>query len=149
MAGFTFKLEGLENALRRIDTYAEKVQNLARAEIIGMAYEIEDEAKLNCPVDLGALRESIRAEEDPKELKANLFVTANYAAYVEFGTGTGVNVPTYGEGLEGIEAYALTFKGKGIRQRNYHARPFFFPAVQQKGLELIPRLRDILNEAAG
>jgi len=47
---------------------------------------------------------------------------ANYSAYVEFGTGTKVDVP------EGVEEYALQFKGVHEVPGMY-PRPYFFPAI--------------------
>lgn len=69
----------------------------------------------------------------------------HYSAYVEFGTITQVRVPA------GLEAYAMQFKGRGIKKTGgMRARPFFFPqlpiAQQQidKGLPKV--VAKILNK---
>lgn len=51
-------------------------------------------------------------------------VGVNYAPYVEFGTGTKVKVNA------DTRDYAIQFKGRGIREVNLIARPYFFPAVR-------------------
>lgn len=51
---------------------------------------IEEEAKSICPVDTGALQASIQAQEpleDGNQVTAEIVATADYAAYVEYGTG--------------------------------------------------------------
>jgi hypothetical protein len=68
------------------------------------------------------LRQNIRVGT-VTELEAEGRSDAEYSAYVEFGTGGLVDVPT------GLEGYAMQFKGKGIRQINLAPRPFFFPAA--------------------
>ncbi len=51
---------------------------------------------------------------------------------MEFGTGTLVDIASD----PGLRAYEATFIGKGIRQVNLPARPYFFPAVF-KNFELL------------
>ncbi len=154
MAGFTFKLDGLSKALSEIDKYTADVREEVGLEMIELGNAIETQAKGACPVNYGNLRESIKVLRGEGEgagannLTANIAVLANYAAYVEFGTGTDVSVPEFIEGLEDLPEYAMQFKGKGVRKINFPARPFFFPAVQQQAQELIPRLKEILTDAA-
>lgn len=67
-------------------------------------------------------------------LNAEVGFTANYAAYVEFGTGGMVDVPS------GLEEYAIQFKGAGIRQVNLPARPFLFNSAFEEFTEMTNRL---------
>ena len=73
------------------------------------ALEIEAEAKRLAPVDMGELRQNIVAVADRKRkgLKWSIIAFANYAAYVEFGTGKKVTVP------DEFKDMAAEFKGKG------------------------------------
>lgn len=67
------------------------------------------------------------------EIKAGNNVV-NYAAYVEFGTGSGVGVPTYKYGLSSINIapYASIFKGANGKNSNMKFRPYLFPAFVEQ-----------------
>jgi hypothetical protein len=67
------------------------------------------------------------------EIKAGNNVV-DYAAYVEFGTGTGVGIPTYKYGLSSrnIEPYASIFKGGNGKNSNMKFRPYLFPAFVEQ-----------------
>lgn len=67
-------------------------------------------------------------------LNAEVGFTANYAAYVEFGTGGMVDVPS------GLEEYAIQFKGAGIKQVNLPARPFLFNSAFEEFTDMTNRL---------
>jgi hypothetical protein len=67
------------------------------------------------------------------------FSNAPYAAYVEFGTGSGVRIPN------GFSEMAAPFKGKGIRRRDYGPKPFFIPSYLE-GIQQYPKdLRKVLE----
>jgi HK97 gp10 family phage protein len=53
-------------------------------QLINIALKVENEAKRRCPVATGYLRNSIAAGWDRKKSWVN--VSANYGAYVEYGT---------------------------------------------------------------
>ena len=65
-----------------------------------------------------------------------IFNNTNYAAFVEFGTGNGVSVPAE------LKQYAMQFKGRGIREVNMPARPFFFAPFFKRRQRI---LRDIVK----
>jgi hypothetical protein len=61
------------------------------------------------PVDMGQLKQSIGSTKASIELNRSvIFANTNYAANVEFGTGSKVKVPS------GFEKLASQFKDKGI-----------------------------------
>ena len=99
--------------------------------------EIVRLAKRAAPVDKGALKQSISAQRSGKTL--NVIAAAHYAPYVEFGTGGRVDLDDM---LRlGIPAsYAAQFKGKGIRDVNLPARPFFFSSARVGFQNLFNRL---------
>jgi len=72
------------------------------------------------PVAQSGLKTSIRTMIKGKT--GEIIVGAGYGAYVEFGTGSRVNVP--GE----LKEYAMQFKGAGIRDVNTRAQPYLYPA---------------------
>ena len=101
-------------------------------------------AKQNVVVDKGTLKQSIKAERKGKTVE--VIAGANYAPYVEFGTGGMVDLDDM---LQlGIPAsYAAQFKGKGIKEVNLPARPFFFNAARIGLRNLLVRLKGELNNA--
>ena len=92
----------------------------------------------------GNLRQSIKAEAKGKT--AEVVAGAKYAPYVEFGTGGKVDL---NDMLElGIPAsYASQFKGKGIKDINLPARPFFFNAARIGLKNLLVRLNGEIKKA--
>lgn len=130
--------------LKNIDSYADRVKTEIALELTDTGINIEREAKQKAPVDLGNLRQRIVSTKE-SELKLNIGSGANYSAYVEFGTGGLVDIPT-GPGLEELSEYAIQFKGRGVRQVNLPARPFFFPAVSKFTSQLLPNIKKILEQ---
>ena len=106
--------------------------------------EIVRLAKRAAPVDKGTLKQSINSQRSGKTI--NVIAAAHYAPYVEFGTGGRVNlddmlrlgIPT---------SYAAQFKGKGIRDVNLPARPFFFSSARVGFQNLFNRLNDEIKKA--
>ena len=91
------------------------------------AMEIVGRAKQSAAKDTGALRQSINSESSGKGV--DVFANANYAPYIEFGTGSQVSLADMKE-LGIPDSYAAQFKGKGIREVNLPARPFFFSSAR-------------------
>lgn len=106
-----------------IDLLTETVQN------------IETEAISMSPVDLGILKSSINGEVDG--MNGIIGTPVRYAPYMEFGTGGLVDVP------EGLEDYAMKFKGAGIKQVNLFPRPFLIPAFKKHTAKMIEELKKL------
>tara|TARA_R110000744_G_scaffold299653_1_gene409042 strand:+ start:227 stop:658 length:432 start_codon:yes stop_codon:yes gene_type:complete len=108
------------------------------------AMDIARLAKQNAPVDKGTLKQSIKSERKGKTVE--VIAGAHYAPYVEFGTGGMVDLDDM---LQlGIPAsYAAQFKGKGIKEVNLPARPFFFSSARIGFKTLLNRLKGELNNA--
>ncbi len=108
------------------------------------AMDIARLAKQNAPVDKGTLKQSIKSESKGKTVE--VIAGAHYAPYVEFGTGGMVDLDDM---LQlGIPAsYAAQFKGKGIKEVNLPARPFFFSSARIGFKTLLIRLKGELNNA--
>lgn len=137
------KLEGLETAIRNLHSWEkEKIKKVAN-QFDRSALAVEKNAKLKAPVDMGRLRSDIQKKvtksDHNRVLNAEVFNTVKYAPFVEFGTGSLVEVPAE------QEEYALQFKGKTGRVRNYRARPYLFPAFEQERPILIQKLTEILR----
>lgn len=97
--------------------------------------------------DLGALSKSI-SKAKLKDLNYLIYVggaAIKYAPYVEFGTGNRVSL-TYLKDIGLPDSYAAKFKGKGIKQVNLPARPYFFPAIIDGRKDLEKRLNAQLKK---
>lgn len=133
-----FKMEGLDKVLKGIDQYARDVQEDVDLELHASADTIAAEAKAKAPVDAGGLHNAISTTRNG-DMDYEVVAQKHYAPYVEFGTGSLVNVPA------GLEEYAIQFKGKGIKQVNLPARPYLFPPYETERVKLIERLKKILG----
>jgi HK97 gp10 family phage protein len=108
------------------------------------ALEIVSLAKKQVKAPTGTLRNTIKAERKGKTVE--IIAGAHYAPYVEFGTGGSVDL---NDMLQlGIPAsYAAQFKGKGIRDVNLPARPFFFSSARIGFKNLLNRLNGEIQKA--
>ena len=111
------------------------------------AMDIVRMAKQNAPVGKengGNLRQSIESERKGKTVE--VIARAHYAPYVEFGTGGMVDLDDMLQ-LGIPPSYAAQFKGKGIKEVNLPARPFFYNAARIGLKNLLVRLKGELNNA--
>lgn len=79
-----------------------KLPDLVSDAIGKLTYQTQLEARLNCPVDTGALRNSIDTEVD--RMAGFVFTGLDYAGYVEFGTYKMAARPYMGRAAEWAEA---------------------------------------------
>ena len=93
-----------------------RVKNLVTAEM----QEAANQAKRGSPIDTGRNRNSIGPLIEADRI--GIVAQTDYAAYLEFGTGSGVQVPTI------LNETAAQFKGRGLRNNNMRARPYLYPA---------------------
>lgn len=126
------RIKGNKALLRKLRNVSKEGAELVKEEIFSTIHEIRNEAVSRVPVDTGFLKNSIIAL--PEGMSGKVRVNVLYGAYIEFGTGALVDVP------QGLEDYAIQFKGKGVKQVNLPARPFLFPVWFKETKELIPRL---------
>jgi HK97 gp10 family phage protein len=138
MAKVSIEISGLPELLKKVQGMPASLQKVADAELLDSSFNVEAKAKTAAPANVGGLRQGISATKNAP-LSYQVAVNVHYAPYVEFGTGVLVDVPA------GLEAYAIQFKGKGIRQVNLPARPFLFPAVRLEAPELKKRLQEALK----
>ena len=110
--------------------------------------------------DTGNLSQNIKHEANGKTI--SVYVNANYAPYVEFGTGNKVDLSDMRE-LGIPESYAMQFKGEGFTGQkpvyfgkkigwrmvqfpiHLPARPFFFSAVRVEYKKLLDRIIKKIN----
>ena len=106
--------------------------------------EIVRLAKREVKAPTGTLRNSISTQRSGKSV--NVVAAAHYAPYVEFGTGGSVDLSDMTE-LGIPESYAAQFKGKGIKDVNLPARPFFFSSARIGFKNLLNRLNGEIQKA--
>jgi len=135
MAKKTIDLNGLKDYQDKLKRAPEDIKKRVYAEASSSSQDVATGARLLAPVDVANLRASIQV--DGGNGKYAVSASANYAAYIEFGTGTAVSIPA------GLEDYARTFfvSGKGALP----ARPFLFPSLEKERPNLIKRLKKILD----
>lgn len=133
MLSIEFNKQSLNAFYKYLKDLEGDVADYVRAEIEDSILAIESEAASNVPVDTGALKQSIQSQPikvTKNQITGGVEVGADYAPYVEFGTGTRVKVPSE------LNAFAAQFKGDGIKEVNLPARPFFYPEVYRQQREL-------------
>jgi len=127
-------LSKLKRKLDNLRTFeSKKLSN----ELGRTGFDIVKLAKRSSPVDKGALKQSIGLQKSGKSI--TVFANAHYAPYVEFGTGGMVDLNDMTK-LGIPESYAQQFKGKGLRDVNLPARPFFFSSARVGFKNLLNRL---------
>ena len=75
--------------------------------------------KASVPVQYSGIRQSVTPRV--QDYTGEVTIRAEYAPYVEFGTGKLVKVP------DELSKYAMQFKGRGIKEVNRIAEPYFYP----------------------
>lgn len=138
---YKFQVTGLNKMLTGVSKFGDNVLKGLDSELANSAETIVVNAQAAVPKNTGSLQHAIGFVRE-SIMKYDIYARKNYAPYVEFGTGGLVDVP------QGLEAYAIQFKGAGIREVNLPARPYLFPAYEAERVKLIERLKkDLLNEA--
>ena len=145
-------IKGLASTIAELRAYGEKAEKIINAETESIAFQIETDAKKLAPKNFGKLAQSI----SHLKVKPALYkVTVNelYGAYMEFGTGSKVNVPAefadmassfkgkkQGTFKQGLEAIKVWCRSRGIPKEaaypifakilgaGINPRPFLYPA---------------------
>ena len=128
-------IKGVQDALKRKE---KAVTTGLDFEMNAYVIDIEAAATRKAPVDTGKLRQGFFIDTS-KKLNKSVGNSKEYAPYVEFGTGTLVNVP------KGLEEYAMRFKGKGIKKVNLPARPFLFNSQRELLPKFLKRINNLIS----
>lgn len=98
-------------------------------------FAINQEQKSLTRVDTGYLKRSNGFDVNDKKYK-EIFNNADYAAFIEFGTGRSTRVPTE------LQSYAIDFKTGDGSKNGIPAYPFFFAPFFKRRQQI---LRDIVK----
>jgi len=126
-----------------LEVSAQNIATLARQNLQGVNYNPNDYQK--------PLEKAYAAQNNITDLFQSIGVVAKginnyevvatmpYAAYIEFGTGGAVKIPT------GVEDYAIQFKKPNRLNISMKANPYLFPALFQIKPQIIQDIEDILT----
>ena len=106
----SIKLNGLDNLIATVEKTAKRAESETKVALTNFAKNTETEAKRLAPKNESRLWNSINGTVDG--FTAKITVTADYAAYLEFGTRK--FAARYVATLpQDWQSYAATFRGKG------------------------------------
>lgn len=138
--------KGLNELLSKIEALKKYSTQEVSNELGAIALNSARRAKRAAPKNTNTLSQGIKGSSLGKQ--AVVLSAAKYSPYVEFGTGRMVDLDDMQQ-LGIPDSYAAQFKGKGIREVNLPARPFFFNSIRielQKGLVRIQNKLDKLTK---
>lgn len=129
-------LTGFDEYIKKLKDAPKAMMQRVDAEVEDAAREWEQKAKQSAPADHGFLRNGITSSKEGTGW--SVMSRAHYSAYMEWGTGTKVDVPAE------LTDYAYLFKGK-IQVVGIHPRPFFF--IHKLGIQqrLLTNLKTIVD----
>ena len=141
--GFNIEVSdrAFSNILKKYKSKVDAVASEMDMELAAHGELMATSAKRICPVDTGLLRASISLKKD-QFLSYQLVAQKKYAAYVEFGTGSGYEIPEYADWQE----LAAMYKGKGVKQVNLPARPYMRPSILAYWPKFKERVIQILKD---
>ncbi len=106
----SIKLNGLDNLIATVEKTAKRAESETKVALTKFAKNTETEAKRLAPANEPRLRNSINGTVDG--FTAKITVTADYAAYLEFGTRK-FAARDVARLPQDWQSYAATFRGKG------------------------------------
>lgn len=122
---------GAESLVVELDKFQKDVEKWAKKGIYKTTMTIVNEAKARAPVDLGNLRSSITFEILNNGFDAKINVGANYAIYVEYGTGVFAKGPGGSRAKKIPWHYKDPKTGKWITTKGMKAQPYWNPALDK------------------
>jgi len=163
-------VKGINETIKELRKYGDKIEREIDGETRLIAFQIEKDAITLAPKDNGFLHSKIRHYK-VKDSNYAIGANAPYAAYMEFGTGVKVSVPsemkdiaqsfkgkskgTYEEGLEAIEIWCSR---KGISKEiaklifwkilkvGINPKPFLYPAWVKGKKDYLQNLTRLLSK---
>lgn len=139
-------LKDLQRKLHKLQKFSQKdaISEVNRAMSHAKALAVQE-----APVAKsygGTLKQSIQLKVHKDG--AEMYSTANYAPYVEFGTGSRYVSPNDATNLGIPSSYIAQFKGKGIKEVNLEPQPFFYGSAAKAYKNMLARLNKRLKRIA-
>jgi len=164
------EIKGLSGVVSELRAFGKDMEKRINAETEAIAFQIEEDAKKLAPKNFGKLAQSI-SHSKVKESHYKVTVNELYGAYMEFGTGTKVNVPAEfadmaksfkgqkgGDWKKGLESIKIWCRSKGIDEKfaypifakilgaGISPRPFLYPAYTKGKKDYIKNLQKLLDK---
>ena len=161
-------IKGTGKVIAELRNFGKDVEKMIDAETEAIAFQIEGDAKKLAPKNFGKLAQSI-SHSKLKTSQRKVTVNELYGAYMEFGTGSKVNVPAefqemassfkgqkQGTFKQGLEAIKLWCKAKGIDEKaaypifakilgaGVNPQPFLYPAWIKGKKDYLNNLKKLL-----
>lgn len=163
-------VKGIGQTIAELKKFGKDVEEIINSETEAVAFQIERDAKEKAPKNFGKLAQSI-SKIKVNELKYKISVNEYYGAYMEFGTGTKVKVPSEfkdmaasfkgmkkGSFKQGLEAIKIWCKAKGIDEKaaypifakilgaGVNPQPFLYPAWIRGKKDYLDNLSKLLSK---
>jgi hypothetical protein len=140
----TLEIEDFRARKRDMRAQLNQISEGVEALVREYSLKIVRRMKVLVPVDTGDLRDSIRRDLTVTANRVVAKISAGrglddprVAGWVEWGTGTEVDIP------RGLEAYARKWYVSGLGK--LPAQPYFFPAVEEYRREFFDDLRTLIR----
>lgn len=131
------KITGQKELFKKLAKFGEEAEQMVESITQVTAEEIATNAKQNAPVNFGKLKQSIHARKEGHLFHTVYVNNVPIGAYVEFGTGAFVDVPT-----EWVDmAWQFYVNGKGYLR----PQPFLYPAYVRGKAQYEKDLRQLLE----
>lgn len=162
-------VKGINETIKELRKFGKDAIELIDAETEDAANDIAGNAKKLAPKNFGKLAQSISTKKE-KESLYSVRVNEFYGAYMEFGTGTKVQVPAEfanmakefkgqkrGSFKDGLEAIKVWCRAKGIPEEaaypifakilgaGIEPKPFLYPAYIQGKKKYLDNLTKLLK----
>jgi hypothetical protein len=142
------KVSGVNILLQDLDKYSKEVQAGVYKEVRGWAERTEADAKRDVAFDTGALQRSIRSVVSQNGLtwivKAGGINNVDYAPYIEFGTGVGVDQSFLQQ--YGLVEYASQFRGTQPPFSPLPARSFLYKNARIEFDKTLANIKKLLQQ---
>ena len=136
-------IKGLTNVLKDLEKFGKEAKTEIHIATEDNAQEITLDAQNRSPVDMGKLRQDIQffeLGESNFKIMANSSGETPYSAYLEFGTGKSIKVPTE------LKEIAIMFKGNNEREVNIQPQPYLYPAFVKGRKKYLKDLKELLKD---
>ncbi len=108
-------IRGADNVLANMAKTLISISKSIENEVKKAAFEVEREAKINSPVDIGRLRSSITVDKKDT-LYYEVGTNVEYAAFQEFGTSRMVAHPYLGPAIDKVKTKYPNLIKEGVRR---------------------------------
>lgn len=139
------QLEGMDDVLNKLSALSSGAESGLQKGLLQAGELVRAEAAANCPVDTGALRQSI-AVEQADGTAVTVGTNVEYGIYVEFGTGAQGD-PSVAHTIKAGWVYFNERTGSFVYTTGQHPQPFLVPALLSQKEAVIQAIKDgLLSE---